>query len=242
MDGGKVLAQYKLDNGDDIKITANAVRTLISTSASVTDKEILAFVALCRAQRLNPFTREVYLIKYGKNPASMVVGKDVFTKRAQANPKFQGMQAGLTLLTSDNRLIRREGSMSMDGEVIVGAWCKVFVEGYREPMFDEVPRREYDTGRGSWAKMPGTMLRKVAIVHTLREAFPADFAGLYDSAELGVEPSDLPEQAVEQPEDVEVEPVQDMAGDAPMEAQEAAQDAPQADDAGMNLADVEFEF
>ena len=35
--------------------------------------------------------------------------------------------------------------------------------------------------------MPGTMIRKVALVQALREAFPNTFAGLYDAAEMKVE-------------------------------------------------------
>jgi hypothetical protein len=46
---------------------------------------------------------------------------------------------------------------------------------------------EYDTGKSSWAKMPATMIRKVALVQSLREAFPSDLGGLYDSCERGVD-------------------------------------------------------
>ena len=237
-----VLARYQLDNGDQITLTAQTIRNQISTNPNVTEQEVLAFAALCKAQRLNPFTREAHLIKYGSNPATMVVGKDVFTKRAQANPKYRGMQAGLTLVTSDNRLVRREGSMALDGETIVGAWCKVYVEGYAEPMFDEVSFNEY-AGRkrdGSlnqtWAGKPGTMIRKVAIVHALREAFPADFAGLYDSAEMGVEPAKLPEQPVAQPEPVDVEVLEpEPAQDVNRPAEPATQP-----ETGMAEADIEF--
>ena len=40
------------------------------------------FIELCKAQKLNPFIREAYLIKFGISPANIVVGKDVFVKRA----------------------------------------------------------------------------------------------------------------------------------------------------------------
>ena len=33
--------------------------------------------------------------KYGSNPAQIIVGKDVFIKRANANPNFDGMKAGI---------------------------------------------------------------------------------------------------------------------------------------------------
>lgn len=80
-------------------------------------------------------------------------------------------------------------------ERLVGGWCEVHVDGYDVPMFDEVSLEEY-TGRkkdgtpsGQWARMPATMIRKVAIVHALREAFPDQMRGLYDASEMGVEPS-----------------------------------------------------
>ena len=67
------------------------------------------------------------------------------------------------------------------------------LEGYAVPMFDEVSFEEY-AGRKSdgslnsqWKSKPGTMIRKVAIVHALREAFPEDLQGLYDASEMGVE-------------------------------------------------------
>lgn len=187
------MVKYETDTGD-ITLTGQLVRDVIAGNRNVTDREVMGFMALCKAHRLNPFIKEAHLIKYGDNPATMVVGKDVFTKRAARNPRFRGYQAGLTIVTPDNRLVRREGSMTLQGEVIAGGWCRVFIEGYEQPMFDEVSFAEYAGKKrdGSlnqqWASKPGTMCRKVAVVHALREAFPDDFQGLYDSAEMGVEP------------------------------------------------------
>jgi len=48
----------------------------------------------------------------------------------------------------------------------------------------EVPLSDYDTKKNLWVKMPATMIRKVALVQVLREAFPGTFGGLYDSAEM----------------------------------------------------------
>ena len=36
-----------------------------------------------------------------------------------------------------------------------------------------------------WAKMPEVMIRKCALVNALREAFPGDLGGVYDSSEMG---------------------------------------------------------
>lgn len=190
---GKVLARYTSDDGDELTLTASVIRDVIATSPSVTDREVYLFAALCKAQKLNPFIREAHLVKYGDRPATMVVGKDVFVKRAQANPRFRGMRAGVFVIDANGRGKEREGSMVLDGEAVVGGWAKVYVEGYEHPVYDSVSFDEY-AGRkkdGSlnqtWAGKPGTMIRKVALVHALREAFPTNFTGLYDSSEMGIE-------------------------------------------------------
>lgn len=212
----KELAKYKDSSGQEITITDVDVVRVFCDNPAVTQREVKLFVELCKAQRLNPFIREAYLVKYGDKPASLVVGKDVYTKRAQANPRFKGMQAGI-FVTCDGKGKEREGSMVLPGETVVGGWCKVFVEGYDVPIYDSVAFEEYATRKrdgklgGSWAKMPGTMIRKVAMVHALREAFPDEFQGLYDAAEMGVdgqeERPEQPEQA-EQPVEVEAEVIE----------------------------------
>lgn len=191
------IVKYEAESGRQIFLTEEDIRNVISTSPNVTAKEIRFFAELCASQHLDPFIKEAYLIKFGDKPATMVVGKDVFTKRAQKNPKFQGYEAGVTLW-SDGNLVQRPGSLIGKTEHLVGGWCRVFVDGYREPMFDEVSFAEY-AGRkkdgelnSQWSSKPGTMIRKVAIVHALREAFPADLQGLYDESEMS---SAMPQEA-----------------------------------------------
>ena len=66
--------------GAEIALNDDIVkRYLVSGDPSkVTDAEVKMFVELCKAQRLNPFLREAYLVKFGSNPAQIIVGKDVF--------------------------------------------------------------------------------------------------------------------------------------------------------------------
>lgn len=188
------LARYESADGQQVVLTDVDIAKVICDNPQVTRKEMKLFVELCKAQRLNPFVREAYLVKYGDRPATIVTGKDVFLKRAQRNPRFRGYDAGVTVVTADgSKMVRRDGSMALPGERLVGGWCRVHVEGYESDMFDEVAFEEY-AGRkkdgslsGQWAKMPGTMIRKVAIVHALREAFPDDLSGLYDAAEMQVD-------------------------------------------------------
>ncbi len=140
----KQLAKYTADDGTELTLTDSFIRNVVSDNPNVTDREVLLFAALCKSQKLNPLVREAYLVKYGNQPATMVVGKDVFTKRAAHNPRFRGYKAGVTIIDREGQITRREGSMvGRSTERLVGGWCSVSVEGYDAPMFDEVSFDEY---------------------------------------------------------------------------------------------------
>lgn len=185
------LVKYEDTEGREVVLTRDDVINTISSNPRITDKEIKLFIELAKAQKLNPFTKEIFITKYGDYPATFIVGKDVFTKRAQANPNFKGMQAGI-IVQRGNAVDQREGSAMFSDEMLLGGWCKVYVQGYDVPIYDSVSFNEYaarksdGTLNAMWASKPATMIRKVAIVHALREAFPSDFQGLYDQSEMGL--------------------------------------------------------
>jgi len=193
------LITYSTDHGE-VQLSADIIRKyLVPANTNVTDQEVQLFLKLCEYQKLNPFLREVYLVKYGSYPASMVTGKEVFTKRASKDPNFNGMEAGITVRDENGQIIRRDGSMLLATEQIVGGWCRVYLKDTVVPFFEEVSFAEYlgkksdGTPTGMWATKPATMIRKVAIVHTLREAFPESFEGLYSQEEINtIDSSSLP--------------------------------------------------
>lgn len=205
------IIKFESDAGAMVEISRADVVNYICPTA--TDKEVALFLQLCAAQRLNPWVRDVHLVKYGDNPAQMITGKEVFTKRANAHPDFEGYEAGITFVDNRGNVRQREGSAvyAAAGETLVGGWCRCFVKG-RKPYFDEVALEEYNTGKSLWAKKPATMIRKVALVHCLREAFPDSFAGLYSQEEMGAD--DLPAQAPKAAASVAVEPTQDTSPQA----------------------------
>jgi phage recombination protein Bet len=178
-------------NGEMVKLSPSMVkRYLVSGGGAVSDQEVVMFLSLCKYQHLNPFLREAYLIKYGNsNPATMVTGKDVFTKRAEANPLYKGKKAGIIVLKSNGESEEREGAMVLPNEQLVGGWAKVFIDGkepeYQSVSFDEYAGRKKDGSLNSqWSTKPATMIRKVAVVQALREAFPNSFQGLYAQEEM----------------------------------------------------------
>ena len=181
------IVRFRADNGASVEITPKDVIDYLCPNA--TAQEVGLFLQLCSTQRLNPWTGEAFLVKYAEDkPAQIVTGKETFTKRASANPDYEGFEAGVVYTDVHGQVRQREGSAVYPsaGEALVGGWCRVYVRGKR-PFYDEVSLSEYSTGRSLWRSKPATMVRKVALVHCLREAFPDAFAGLFSAEELGRE-------------------------------------------------------
>lgn len=191
------IVKIKDDRGQELQITPDDVKNVLCPSAN--DKEIAMFLELCRAQNLNPFIKDAYLVKYGSNPATIITGKEVFTKRAAKNKSYKGFEAGITVQRG-NSIERREGSAVFVGEKLLGGWARVHVDG-KHPFFDEVAFSEYSSGKSNWATKPGTMIRKVALVHALREAFPDDFQGLYSAEEMAQDTPQEPQEQSSQPQE-----------------------------------------
>ena len=188
------LATYTLEGGQ--VLNAETVKNyLVSGNGNITDQETMMFIELCKAQKLNPFIREAYLIKFGNSPANIVVGKDVFVKRAYRNPRFEGMRAGIVTVDKDGNMNEREGALKGLNEKLIGGWCEVYVKDMKFPIKSTVSMEEYSKSQATWKQMPCVMIRKCAMVTALREAFPEDLQGLYDASEMGID-TKLPEKEI----------------------------------------------
>ena len=76
------LIEYTIPETGQV-VTFDIVKNyLVRGNGNITDQETCFFISLCKAQKLNPFINDAYLIKFGNQPAQMVVGKDVLVKRA----------------------------------------------------------------------------------------------------------------------------------------------------------------
>lgn len=175
-------------DGQHFAVSFDDVRHFISPKA--TDAECKIFLETCRAYHLNPFTKEAYLIHYDNKsddtPATIVLGKSCYMQMAERHPNYDGFEAGVIVLT-DGKIEGREGSIVYDGEELLGGWARVYRKDRTRPSYEEVKLSEYDTGKSQWAVRPATMIRKVALVHALREAFPSTYGGLYDESEVSVD-------------------------------------------------------
>jgi phage recombination protein Bet len=160
-----------------IPLTAENVLKFIEPKATL--QEVALFLNQCAMFQLNPFKREIYLIKYSSNdPASFVVAYDVYLKRAERSGKWAGMKTGV---------IR-----DVEGQIIYG-WAEVYRKDWTIPLRHEVAFGEYVAMRDEWkdgkrtgkkvptrfwTEKPETMIKKVAVAQAFRMAFPDELGGM----------------------------------------------------------------
>ena len=189
----EIMVQYEID-GETIKLTPKIVQDyIVGNGSTITLPEFKFFATLCKVRKLNPFLKEAYCIKYGNNPAQIVVGKDAVLKRAILHPQYDGMESGIIVLTAKGEVIERKGTFKLSTEELVGGWATVYRKNWAHPTycsvsFDEVAQKTKDGKLNSnWATKGATMVEKVAKVRALRETFIEDLGGMYEAEEMGVE-------------------------------------------------------
>lgn len=113
---------------------------------------------------------QVYFLKFGTAPGTIVIGLDGFRARAQRTGKLSGIKRGV---------IRDAQG------VCIGGWADVYRKDWDHPAHEEVTLAEYmDPRKATWKSMPETMIKKVAEVAALRMAFPDELGGVYSQEEM----------------------------------------------------------
>lgn len=225
------IVKYE-SNGMTVELSPQIVRDYLVSGDKerVTMQEIVMFINLCKFNGLNPWLKEAYCVKYGNEPATMVTGKEAFEKRAENHPQHNGHKAGIIVIDDDGVLTYRVGALHLPDETIVGGWAEVWRKDQDqstriEVSFDEYAGRRRDGSLNrQWGSKPGTMIRKVALVQALREAFPKTLGGMFTTEDQDTmevidvtppvnheeqkKPEPVEVEAIEQPTDAEKEHVQ----------------------------------
>lgn len=157
------------------------VETLRSTIAKgATDSEMGLFVQVCQRLRLDPFARQIYLVKRPGQAASIQVSIDGFRVVAERSGQYEG-QTKPEWCAEDG--VWRDVWLS--GKAPAAARVGIYRTGFREPLV-RVARTEAYRQRGPfWDKMADHMIAKVAEALALRAAFPHDLGGVYTTDEMG---------------------------------------------------------
>lgn len=199
VDKNELTVVYEVE-GNAVTLTPSIVQNyIVGTETKITIQEFKFFTELCKARKLNPFLKEAYCIKYGNQPAQIVVGKDAVLKRALRNADYDGMESGVIVQVKETgEVIERKGTFYLkDEENLVGGWAKVYRKNWSHPTyssvsFDEVAQKKSDGQlNANWSGKGATMVEKVAKVRALRETFIDDLGGMYEAEEMGI---DLPRE------------------------------------------------
>ena len=153
-------------------ITKETIKKYLCKLAS--DQELIMGLQICKEFKLNPLKREVYFIKYGEEPMQVVLGYEVYLKRADRTGKYAGLKTWTEGTVKD-------GTLKGCAEVTVKGWEKVL---YHECYYSEYVQRKKDgTINKFWSQKPITMIKKVTVAQAFKLAFPDEFAGMPGIAE-----------------------------------------------------------
>jgi phage recombination protein Bet len=154
-------------------------------TGQLNEQEANQFINIAQEFQLNPFKREIHCVPYGEGGnrrLSIIVGYEVYIKRAERTGKLNGWKAWT------------EGT----GEVmkaVVEIYRKDWHEAFRHevPWTEAVQRRKDGSLTPFWQRMPSFQLKKVAISQAFRLAFPDELGGMpYDPTELGISQDMIP--------------------------------------------------
>ena len=153
-------------DGQHMTVSFSDVRNFICQKA--TDAECKIFLETCKQYRLNPFTKEAYLIHYDNNsedtPSTIVLGKNCYLQMAERHPSYDGFEAGVIIFDKvAGEYQKREGSIVYEGEELLGGWAKVYRKDRTRPSYEEVKLTEYDTGKSLWKGKKATMIARLPL-------------------------------------------------------------------------------
>lgn len=166
-----------------------------------TDDELNMFIQVCKGAQLNPFLRQVFLVKRwdskeGKEVGVIQVGIDGFRAVAEGSGAYAGNDDPLFGDESDINVKDKAGKVTKTFKAPKMATVTVHkvIGGVSYPFTATARWSEYYPGDRmgfQWQARPYLMLGKCAEALALRKAFPKLLSGMYEEAELA--------KSVEQP-------------------------------------------
>lgn len=143
-----------------------------------TDNQLKLFLHTAKKSGLDPLSKQIYAVIYN-DKMSIICGIDGYRLIAERSGKYRG-QVGPFWCGKDG--VWKDVWLDKEKP----AACKVGVhhKDFAEPLFSVVKFDSYNTNKNLWAKMPETMIAKVAESNALRRAFPNNFLGIYTQEEM----------------------------------------------------------
>lgn len=154
----------KIDDQFEL-VTKDQVKQHICKDA--TDQEIAYFLEIAKLNKLNPFKREIYLVKYPGSPANTLTGYEVYLKRAERTGNLNGFKVWTE--GEGDRLVAKIEIQRKD-------WDQPFC--HQVEYVEYVGRKKDGTPTRFWKEKPKTMIKKVVMSQGFRLAFPDELGGM----------------------------------------------------------------
>lgn len=180
--GPQHVATFTQEQRDLIKRTV---------APDATNDELAMFLHVASKSGLDPLQRQIWFVKRSGR-VTIQAGIDGLQARAAREPDYEGMLYGVVCAKDDFQFDATTGVVKAhtynpfaDRGATMGAWCIVRRKGLL-PFTAMVRFSEYVQGGSPlWREKPAVMIEKVARSTALRRAYPEQFGGIYESAEMG---------------------------------------------------------
>jgi len=184
MMAGKNEMETKKNSEIEKKEDTEFIKKMFAPDA--TQEEFRLFLELSKRYNLDPFKRQIFLIKNKKRlnePATIMVSHAGMLHLAHESGKFSGMETYVITKSGKPELI-------CEPNEIKGAVCYIYRSDCQKPIMHAVSFKEYyrrmpEGYKNIWDEKPITMIKKVAEAGALRRAF--DTGGLYAAEEMDTE-------------------------------------------------------
>lgn len=164
----KVLSMWK----DEKQLST--IKDMFAKKASKEEFEI--FVQMGLSTGLNPFLRELWIIKYDEKAAAQIfIARDGYRKIISKNPNYDGHITDAVYSNDEFNVdliagyVKHIPNFKSRG-TLIGAYCIVYMKNSKIPHYVFVEASEYNTGRSVWKEKPSTMIKKVAECQAIRMA------------------------------------------------------------------------
>jgi phage recombination protein Bet len=180
-------------------------RALIKRTVApdATNDELAMFLHVAAKAGLDPLQKQVWFVKRSGR-VTIQAGVDGLQARALRMPDCEGIASAVVYEKEDflfdkakGEVVRHQSNPFGAQGSLVGAWGIVHRRG-KAPFVALIRYAEYaDSNSPLWKNKPAVMLEKVARSTALRRAYPEDFGGIYDPAEMGTAASPEGMKAIE---------------------------------------------